>query len=100
MSSGFDSSRHQLFRGDFREPLMPLCLPWIASEFSFTQASSRCDEFNNVCQESTLAVRSGSSLEVNYQQSECPFCDGCVAWIAVCPTQAVRMFHEESEALA
>ncbi|MCW8886481.1 MAG: ferredoxin-type protein NapF [Motiliproteus sp.] len=91
MSSGFDSSRRQLFRGDIRVQRLPTRPPWSVDESNFIQDCTRCHECVKSCPENILEVGSGGFPEVNFQKGECSFCSDCAA---VCEAPVYRSVQE------
>ncbi|MCW8884867.1 MAG: ferredoxin-type protein NapF [Motiliproteus sp.] len=91
MSSAFNPSRRQLFRGDVGVRRLPLRPPWSVEEDLFTQDCSRCHECIKACPENILEAGSGGFPEVNFQQGECSFCTDCAA---VCEAPVFRSVQE------
>lgn len=79
MSSNFDPSRRQLFRGDIGVRNLPVRPPWSIAESAFTQACTRCNKCVDTCPEGILFAGSGGFPEVDFQRGECSFCTDCVA---------------------
>jgi ferredoxin-type protein NapF len=87
MSSAFDPSRRQFFRGDIAVQRLPIRPPWSVAEADFTRDCSRCNACIKACPESILSAGSGGFPEVNFNSGECTFCADCVA---VCEAPVFR----------
>ncbi len=79
MSSTFNPSRRQLFRGDIRVQRLPLRPPWSVTEVDFNRDCTRCEGCIKACPEAILIAGSGGFPEVNFALGECTFCGDCVA---------------------
>ena len=89
-------SRRTLFVGRVADPAdTPIRPPWSASEHTFLEACTQCNECRKACAEGIIVAGGGGFPKIDFQNGACTFCGDCAQVCAPGALVANDMYRSE-----